>query len=175
MNEPTLKQKLRKMSATELTALILDLAAIGKENAEWLQAKLKGEGNIADTLAYFKKKILAALRPEPAIRLRDAKKAIADFRKISNKPEHIIELMTFYVETGIEVENEFGDLYEAFYASMESVFENTVKMLNACPNLIPAFKNRLSRIVETSAKGWGHKDSLTDIFEMLNADGEIDE
>lgn len=67
--------------------MILDLAKIRKENTEWLQAKIKGQDGIIDTLEYFKKKILAALWPEPKIRLHDAKKAMADFRKISNKPE----------------------------------------------------------------------------------------
>ena len=121
-------------------------------------------------MAYFKKKILAALWPAPKIRLHDAKKAIADFRKISNKPEHIIELMTFYVETGIEVENEFGDLYEAFYASIESVFEKVIKTLNTNQDLIHAYTKRLNLIVERSTEGWGHRDSLTDILEMLNSE-----
>ena len=164
-----LKQKLQSMSNNELKALILDLAKLRKENIEWLQAKIKGQDGIIDTLEYFKKKILAALWPEPKIRLHDAKKAIADFRKISNKPEHIIELMTFYVETGIEVENEFGDLYEAFYASIESVFEKVIKALNTNQDLIHVYTKRLNLIVERSAEGWGHKDSLSDILYNLNA------
>ena len=93
-------------------------------------------------MEYYKKKINEALGDD-RIKLIEAKKAISDFRKISKNPAHIIELMIFYVEKGIDIENEFGDLYESFYASMESVFENIVKMLNANPEFIPVYRKRL--------------------------------
>ena len=163
-----LKEKLRSMGNDELYSLVLEIAKLRKENSEWLQAKLKGESGINETLEYYKKKINEALEDD-RIKLIDAKKAISDFRKISKNPAHIIELMIFYVEKGIDIENEFGDLYESFYASMESVFENAVKMLNANPEFISAYRKRLISIVDRSTDGWGHKDSLSDILENLNS------
>ncbi len=64
--------------------------------------------------------------------------------------------------------DKFGDLYESFYASMESVFENAVKMLNANPEFISAYRKRMISIVDSSTDGWGHKDSLSDILEKLD-------
>ena len=171
IKDSELKEKLQSLSNDELYSLVLEIAKLRKENYEWLQAKLKGETGINETLEYYKKKINEALGDD-RIKLIDAKKAISDFRKISNKPEYVIELMVFYVETGIEIENEFGDLYEAFYYSVESVFYNIVKLLNANQKLIFVFKDRLSRVIEMSAEGWGHKDSLSDIFENLDTKDE---
>ena len=105
------------------------------------------------------------------IKIKDAKMAMADFKKICSDPKHILEIMTFYVETCIEVENEYGDLYESFYASVESVFENIIMMLNKNPELIDGFSIRLNSIVEKSAEGWGHQDSLIDISSTLDANG----
>jgi len=141
-----LKGKLRSLGNDELYSLVIDLAKLRKENSEWLQAKLKGEGGINETLEYYKKKINEAFG-DGRIKLIESKKAISDFRKISKNPAHFIELMIFYVERGIDMENEFGDLYESFYASMESVFENVIKMLNANHQLIPAYRKRLEIIV----------------------------
>ena len=169
-----LKGKLRSLDNDELYSLVLEIAKLRKENSEWLQAKLKGESGINETLEYYKKKINEALGDD-RIKLIEAKKAISDFRKISKNPAHIIELMIFYVEKGIDIENEFGDLYESFYASIESVFENIVKMLNANPQFIPVYRKRLMIIVDRSAEGWGHRDCLTDILQTLNDDKKHDD
>ena len=56
------------------------------------------------------------------------------FKKISKKPEHLLELMVFYVEQGMEIGEEYGDMYEAFYSSMELMFEHVIKMLNDNPS-----------------------------------------
>ena len=168
-----LKGKLRRLGNEELYSLILDLVELRKENGEWLQAKLKGESGINETLEYYKKKINEAFGDDK-IKLIEAKRAISDFRKISKNPAYIIELMIFYVEKGIDIENEFGDLYESFYASMESVFENIVKMLNENPQFIQQYREKLEIIVDRSAEGWGHKDSLTDILDTLNDDKKHD-
>ena len=78
--------------------------------------------------------------------------------------------MVFYVENGVKVDNENGDMYEAFYSSMETMFDQIIKMLNENKELIPKFKGRLDSIIDRSCEGWGHKDTLMDIYGELSND-----
>ena len=49
------------------------------------------------------------------LRYSAMKKALEDFRKLSNNPESIAELMISHVEYGVEFTNEYGDIDEKFY------------------------------------------------------------
>ena len=158
---PTLK----KIGKEELYLLLLELCNLNKENMDFLSLKL-GE-KPEDVLAYYKKKLKNILWNE-RINLRDARKFISDFRRISNQPEHLLELMTFYVEMGVKLGEKYGDVYEAFYSSMESMFEQIVKTLNNNKHLIPQFKARLDSIIDRSCEGWSHKDTLEEIYNELN-------
>lgn len=61
-------------------------------------------------------------------------------------------------------------MYEAFYSSIEVMFEQIIKMLNNNPELNQKFKGRLDFIIDRSCEGWGHEDTLTDIYEELRND-----
>ena len=62
--------------------------------------------------------------------LKNARTAISDFRKASRNKERIAELMLFYVECGIEFINMHGDVDEAFYSNIASMFSDFVDVLN---------------------------------------------
>ncbi len=161
-----LKDGLSRLSARELCGIILDFAKMKKENAEWLEMRLKGTGDFAATAAYYKKKIREALFAE-RINLRAARQAVLDFRRLKPGLPLLLDMMVSYVEIGIEVENEYGDLYEAFYSSMESMYISALKLVKGSPALIPEFKPRIEKIISRSAEGWGHRDTLTDYYEIL--------
>lgn len=55
----------------------------------------------------------------PPARLSAAKKAITEYRKLTSSEVNIADIMVFYVETGVRFTNEYGDIDEAFYISME--------------------------------------------------------
>ena len=63
------------------------------------------------------------------ISLKDAKKAISDYKKATNDTISLIDLMVCYVEYGTEFLCEFGDIYEQYYYSLESVFSNALKLM----------------------------------------------
>ena len=50
-------KNLNEKSREEFASIVRDLVSLRKENALWLDAKLKGDAGIEETLAYFKKKI----------------------------------------------------------------------------------------------------------------------
>ena len=103
-------------------------------------------------------------RGDGKARLSIAKKAISDFRKISNSSELIRDLMLFYVEQGVEFTNEYGDINEQFYISMEDMYARTLKLMEK-NDLIKAFKKRCFQVVvDTDGIGWGFHDSLADLY-----------
>ena len=161
-----LKEQISQLDAGQIRAIILDFANLKKENAEWLEMRFKGRGDFPATTAYYKKKIWEALFSE-RINLRAARQAVLDFRRLKPELPLMLDMMVSYVEIGIEVENEYGDLYEAFYSSMESMYISSLGLLKDNPSLLPQFKPRIEKIIGKSAEGWGHKDTLTDYYEML--------
>ena len=162
-----MNKKLKKLGKEELYSLLQELSSLKKENADFLRLKLQNRTDEAVT--YYKQKIKEALWKEKT-NLREARKALIDFKKISKNPEHLLELMVFYVENGEKIDNEYGDMYEAFYSSMEAMFDQIIKTLNNNPDLIPKFKEKLDSIIDKSCEGWGHKDTLLDIYEELKND-----
>ncbi len=101
------------------------------------------------------------------IRLSPARKAISDYRKAVGDPEGLAELMLFYVECGINFTLEMGDIDEAFYSSMDSVYYDGMKMLNRCDKdvigkLLPRFEALIHLAVDM---GWGVYDGFRDSFD----------
>ncbi len=162
-----MNQELKQLGKEELYSLILELSSLKKENAEFVRLKL--QSGTEEAVTYYKKKIRNTLWQEK-INLREARKAITDFKKISKAPELLLELMVFYVEMGVEIGEKYGDMYESFYFSMETMFDQIIKMLNEHKELIVKFKWKLDSIINRSCDGWGHKDSLMDIYGELSED-----
>jgi len=50
------------------------------------------------------------------------------------------------------------------------MFQQVIKMLNDNPNLIPKFKERLGTILNRSCEGWGHRDTLEEMYGELHHD-----
>jgi hypothetical protein len=97
-------------------------------------------------------------------RLSIARKAVNDYKKVSDSHEGLIDLMLFYVEMGVRYTNAYGDINESFYSSMESMYERATKHI-AEHNLRDQFQQRCRRIVsDTSGIGWGFHDTLCDIY-----------
>ena len=93
-----------------------------------------------------------------------AKKAITEYKKLTNSKINIADIMVFYVETGVRFTLEYGDIDEAFYISMESMYEKALEFI-ANNDLIARFNNRLLAIVnDTEGMGWGFHDGLLDLY-----------
>lgn len=159
-----LRQSIANLSAEEAKALLFELAR-QEENAEWLTARIVRDREYIMRL--YKKRIARALQPgEYKADLRAARKALSEGSKLVGLHDSI-ELMLFYVETAIAMENEYGDMYEAFYMSIESVYRKLVRTLNDNPSGKERCRSRMKRVLETCTAGWGHEEALTDIYEEL--------
>lgn len=100
-------------------------------------------------------------------RLSIARRAITDYKKVSDSAEGLIDLMLFYVEMGVQFTNTYGDINEAFYNSMESVYDQATKLI-AKHNLRDQFERRCQTIVKNSrSTGWGFHDTLSEIYDEI--------
>lgn len=97
-------------------------------------------------------------------RLSIARKAITEYKKTSPNIPGVVELMVFYVEIGVRFTNDYGDISESFYNSMESMYKQALKSIIQY-GLQEQFRERCKQIVsDTRDIGWGFHDTLSDLY-----------
>jgi hypothetical protein len=164
-----LKQYLKTISQEEANTDITELFKRFPAVKEYYQIKLYTQAE-TEVLAKYKKIIEDEFSPARGFgkaRLSIAKKAISDYKKVCNNEVDTIDIMLFYVEQGVKFTLAYGDIDEAFYASMEGMYE---KALSAMTELDSKniFEQRSRKIVtDTSEIGWGFHDTLSEIFQNL--------
>ncbi len=100
----------------------------------------------------------------PKERLSVARKAITEAKKLGIPAESLADLMLFYVETGVQYTNDYGDINEPFYNSMESMFGKVLELMQK-EGILEHFQNRAYKITEDSCDtGWGFHDTLCDFY-----------
>lgn len=167
LNQRTLKLNLKHLSREELLDEIGMLFDKFTKVKEYYQTKLGAEDS-QGVLEKYKAIIEKEFNPPrglPKARLSVARKAISDFKKISDSAADLADLMVFYVEAGVRFTREFGDIDEPFYNSMEGMYEKAAKHIIA-HKLQDQFEERCQGIVnDTSDMGWGFHDTLGEIYE----------
>ncbi len=171
-----LKQRLENMTQSELVALVMELTRLNKNNQAYLEAKLARPSEIPKAAEYYKKIIRNEFFPARGfgkLRLRKVKRAISDFKKATGNTQAVLDLMVYYVENGTRFTNEYGDIDERFYMSMESMFKDVIDTLNRIGDtkLTDTFRPRLEGIVDDAEGiGWGYYDSLSDMLDELEGE-----
>ena len=160
MKMNALKKHLSDESIDELTKQIIELFKKNDFVKDYYKLKYDSEYNSA---VLAKQKEIIKISYEKA-RLSVAKKSISEFTKLSNDKEQIAEIMLYYVEMGVEFTNNYGDIDESFYSSMEGMFEQVVIFL-VKEKLENMFVDRCYNVVEDrNGIGWGFHDGLSEIF-----------
>ena len=161
-----LKRKLKDSTKEDLIKEIVDLYKKNSFVKDYYITKYDDENSIS-VLIKYKEIIEDEFLPEYGFgkgRLSVVKKAISDFKKLSQDKTQVADLMIFYVETGVSYTECYGDIDEPFYLSMESVYERAVKFMFQ-NSLEKKFRKRCLKIVEDTANmGWGFHDQLSDIY-----------
>ena len=159
-----IKNKLQGLSQKALIELLIDLYNKNKSVQE--QMDFYFDPNERELLKIYKSKVLEAFYPKRGdmFHLNFGKKAITDFKKLKPSLESQIDLMIYYVECGVKLTNEFGDIDEKFYSSLESVYRDSLKLIDN-NQLHKKFEDRAFRIIEhTKDIGWGFHDYLGDLY-----------
>ena len=165
MATPHLKKFLKTLTKEELINHIIELDKKYKAVQEYYQ--LVVHNDVSGAVGKAKKEIeneFYPVRGMPKMRLSVARKAVTDAKKLNLPPEAIADIMLFYVETGVQFTNDYGDIDEQFYSSMESMYLKALEFMEK-NRLLKQFENRALQIVNKTADvGWGFHDTLGDYF-----------
>ena len=164
----SLKKYLQQFSKEQLIQQIIELNKKYKDVSTYYRFALNPDNRAR--LDEFKVKLFACFYPKRGYKLdlKGARKLVNDFKKLSPGEEVLTDLMLYYVECGVKFTNDFGDISEPFYTSVESMFGDTCKLIGA-NNLKPVFDERCLQILDNSSDtGWGFPDMLNQhYFEWL--------
>lgn len=159
-----IKRELIKLDKENLVELFAELFKKNISVKEFFEFYINPDET--ELLEKYKEKVFEAFYPKRGdqIKLREGKKAISDFKKLGISPELIADLMLFYVETGVSFTNDFGDINEAFYSSLENTFRNALKLVKT-ENLLEKFVDRAGQLViDSYGTGWGFPDNLSEAY-----------
>ena len=167
-----LRKTLSELEKPELIDLLQQLYKLNADNKVFLMTRLYEPGEVDfDALAEpYRKVIRQEFNPArgfPDMKLSVARKALNDFKKTTNTPMAVVDLLLFYVEQGVVCTNNYGDIDEAFYNSHISAYAEAAKRVREAndPELTEHFRPRAQKIVRaTSGIGWGFHDELSEIY-----------
>ncbi len=162
----TQKKHLDELHKKEVVEEILKLYAKFPQVKEYYQMELS-----EDTQSFvegYKKKIKAIYFPARGFRHPRAsaiRRIISKFKKVAVFDYDVVDLLLYRVENGIAYSKTFGGIDEAFYTSIESSFDEALKLI-AKNNLFADFKDRCQQMVNDSEYiGWGFHDYLLEAYE----------
>ncbi len=166
INRAEFKKHLNRLSKEQIIQELLDLESKFESVREYYQVKLSS-GQNHQVQEKYKRIIRNEFFPDRGdgkLRLTIAKKAIADYRKISTDERQVADLMVYYVECGVKFTNSYGDIDERFYSSMEKMFETALVYIFATERQT-LFRTRCREIVDnTEGIGWGFHDCIADTY-----------
>jgi hypothetical protein len=166
-----LRKQLKQLSSDELIELVVACYKMNNGVKNLLRAEIVGDRAVEELFYAYRELVKARVFPEGYnvdINLAGAKKAIREFERVSQKhPIYSLELKLYYVELGVQLTTTYGDMYEGFYVSMESMYQKVVDTLvkSEDDGLREMFAERVRAVVQnTEGMGWGFHDGLADIY-----------
>lgn len=159
-----IKQELLKQDKETLVKHILELYKKYDSVKEYFDFYVTPDEE--KILEKYKEKVREGFYPKRGMRLKLSlsRKAINDFRKLDTSKEKLGDIMLYYVECGVEFTNDFGDISESFYTSVENTFEKSLSCFEK-EGTLEKYKDRAKQILKDSdGIGWGFRDTLGDIY-----------
>jgi hypothetical protein len=168
-----IKKRLKEKSDRELLSIISSCYKASDEVKFYLTSIVADDDDANEILIELKERLsqafLATAKSGQPLgpNLKEARKIISDVKKLTNKPETIINFVLDYVEHGVEFTNKYGDMWDGYYSSIESMFESLENYLikNVDKINVAVTMNRIENIVNKSnGIGWGFHDNLLDMY-----------
>ncbi len=167
------KSGLSNFDRAALLALVQDLYAGGKDNRDFLHARLNLGG---DVLEPYKSTIARWISPDvyknQDTSVTKAKKAIADYKKAMGQPGALAELMVYYCEQASGFGEEFGVDDEAYLDALVRMFERALETSSMLPEIERrALWGRLAAVSHNCRDfGYGVRDAMDDLQENYGTD-----
>ncbi|MBU1901298.1 hypothetical protein KKG82_02935 [Patescibacteria group bacterium] len=165
-----IKKELKKLDKDKLIDLVADLYKKNKSVKEFLDFYVNPDER--ELFDKYRDKVFEAFYPKRGfnLKLKDGKQAISDFKKLGPSSIFLADLMLFYVETGVKFTNDFGDIDEGFYSSLETTFVAALTLMRN-ENLLDNFADRAGKVVtDTRNIGWGFHDYLCEVHSDFYSD-----
>lgn len=159
------RAKLTEFDRAGLLALVQDLYTLNKTNQSFLHARYSLG---TDALAVYKKRIHEALFPDwnKPVRIAEAKKAIAEYRKAVGQPEGLLELHVFWCETASGFSMEFGYADEGYFDALLRQFEAALRALGFVAEATRhSAIARLTAVRDRTDVGYGVQDDMNWLLE----------
>jgi hypothetical protein len=171
-NWSTVRRQIATWEKPALLALLKDLYETAAVNRDFINARCNAGQSGGQTLEKYRTKIVEQFFPERGfgkLKLGEARKAIRDYRKATGNIFGTAELLLTYVENGARFTQQFGDIDERFYDSVESVLNELAALLRGeARELYPQFSHRMARLeLITDGIGWGFHDFICDVVGQL--------
>ena len=174
------RQQLTTWEKPALLALVKDLYATSDVGRDLVNARCQPAESTEAILEKYRRKIVEQFFPARGfgkLKLGEARQAIRDYRKATGNIPGTAELLMTYVENGAEFTQQFGDIDERFYNSVESALNELAALLRGeARDMYARFADRLAKTEErASGIGWGFGDCVSDVVAQLHDDlGESD-
>jgi hypothetical protein len=169
MAKLTAKQLEKHLDARSHDDLVIDILEMFKRLdavKDFYQLRLDDSHN-EELLERCKAQIEKEFFPKRGLgraRLSVARKAITEYAQVSNSAEGQADLMVYYVEMGVKYANEWGEINDAFYNSMERMYERACKLI-VQEKMEAIFAERCKKIVKKSSNSdWGFHENLGDFY-----------
>ncbi len=168
------RQILTTWDKPALLALVKDLYDSAAGNRDFIQARCHAEDGGGEVMEKYRQKIIGQFFSKKAhgmgeLKLGEARKVIRDYRKATGNIPGAAELLMTYVENGAKFTNQYGDIDERFYSSVESALDELAALLRGdARELYPKFRERLAKVEQvTDGIGWGFHDFVAGVVGQL--------
>ncbi len=170
-----IRHLLNDLERDDLLEIINELCKLSKQNRQFVTIFVQGSDAVdynAIILEAKKKidgKFFTPSGNPRTPKLGEARKIVTEAAKmLKGQTAHIADIKLYFVEVGTDFTGQFGDMHEAFYNSMESMFESFLKELSAAPELFESFTGRVQEIHTISRQmGWGYQDQIEVMVEVF--------
>jgi len=164
MGLTNIKRELNKLDKNKLVELIADLYKKNKSVKEFFAFYINPNEN--ELYKKYRDKVYEAFYPKRGfgLKLKDGKQAISEFKKLGGSLNLLADLMLCYVETGVEFTNDYGDIDENYYLSIERMYIQALSLMSK-EDLLDKFAERVKKaMIDASNIGWGFSDSMAEIY-----------
>ncbi len=162
------KTKLSEFDRAGLLALVQDLYALNQTNRSFLHARFSLGANALDA---YKKRIRDALFPDwnKPVRVADAKRTIAEYRKAIDQSDGLLELHVFWCETASGFAMEFGYADERYFDALLRQFEAALRALGSVSAATrQSAITRLTGVRDRTDVGYGVQDDMNRLLERAS-------
>lgn len=161
-----LRKYLKQKTDKELIDEIVELFKVNRQVQEIYSIKVNPDKEEL-LLEEYKNKIIQQFFPDwgkDVLNYKVLKQLVSDFEKVAVKKISVIELLLYYVESGVEFTNSYGDIDAKFYNNIARIYEKALKTIVKNNYEKKYYMQCLAIMKDSEHIGWGFGDWMYELF-----------